>query len=226
MVNYGTPIISIVDVNYDVRQPNPAYLNLNAYIQSSTSSPVYVQVVSSIATVGSISTIGTVGIVSTVGSIGNISTLGIVSSVGYIGTIGTVQGLSTLPSSPLYSAPAPVSTFLISTLVEAVAYVTPYYVYIGGAKQLDIYIYAVASTLVSTATYSFSVNIAPFARDINGNNLASAPALFNSTLATNVPILFLSYTENSSTYLGNWIEITLQTISTLVYGTTLGVIPK
>ncbi|MEM3862259.1 MAG: hypothetical protein QW203_07250 [Thermoplasmatales archaeon] len=222
MVNYGTPIISIVDVNYDVRQLTPSNLLMNAYIQSSASSPVYVtgliSTIVAIGSIGMISSIGSLGTVSSIGSLGTVSTLG--------GIVDPVQAILTstllgVVSSPFYSAPVPVSTYITSTFITN-STVLSTTVYLGGSKELDVLLYAVASSLSSSAVYSLQVQIYPI---LQGTS-AIGPYLFNSTLTQQAVTLFLGFTDSPSTVLGDYINIITTPSSGFVYSCNMRVIPK
>ncbi|MEM3447372.1 MAG: hypothetical protein QXP38_00610 [Nitrososphaerota archaeon] len=275
MVNYGTPIISIVDVNYDVRQLTPSNLLVNAYIQSSASSPVYVTglistivaigsigtvssvaslgtvssvgslgIVSSVASLGTVSSIGSLGIVSSVASIGivsSVASIGIVSSVASIGTVSSVgkivdpvQAILTstllgIVSSPLYSVPVPVSTYYYEGITSSsLTASTPFSqeFYLGSAPGFDFFFYAFGSTLVSSATYSLSVQILPVGvgGQVGGGIYIST--LFISTFTQQTVSLVLRFTDTSTTVLGDNISIGVTTSTNFVYDYYIKVIPK
>ncbi|MEM4066502.1 MAG: hypothetical protein QXV17_06560 [Candidatus Micrarchaeaceae archaeon] len=275
MVNYGTPIISIVDVNYDVRQLTPSNLLVNAYIQSSASSPVYVTglistivaigsigTVSSVGSLGTVSSIGSLGIVSSVGSLGTVSSigsLGIVSSVASIGIVSSVASIgivssvasigavssvgkivdpvqailtSTLlgiVSSPLFSVPVPVSTYYYegiaptTLLTASTAFFQEFY--LGSAPGFDFFFYAFGSTLVSSATYSLSVQILPVGVGGQVGSLYIS-TLFISTFTQQTVSLVLRFTDTSTTVLGDNISIGVTTSTNFVYDYYIKVIPK
>ncbi len=220
MVNFGTPIVSIVDYNFDVRQENPALLNTNVFVQSSTSTPIYTEVIN----LGSLQTIQNIGYISylpviTVGQvqggviavgggyISNISNLPplavtAISSVVQVLNVGLV---STVPSA-FYD-----STIIAGRTLSGTGSTSP--IFIGGAKQLDIAVVtSTAPTFVSTASLAFSVIAVesytgiPITTYNFSSQLTSSGAIFLTLPAGTFlgDMVFLGYTANLSSV---WLNV-------------------
>jgi hypothetical protein len=156
-MNYGTPIVSIVDYNLDVRQENPSLLNLNANIVNTTSSPVIVSIVNVSSAIGAVNTIGVIGYVSNLPVVkaqilsGNLNLLG-----GYISSLPNIQ--ATIISTFITVSTIPATIYdgiIINGLTITLSGNSPSFT-VGGGKQIDMGI--VISTVTGTSvTFSFSV---------------------------------------------------------------------
>jgi len=156
-MNYGTPIVSIVDYNLDVRQENPSLLNLNANIVNTASSPVIVSIVNVSSAIGTVNTIGAIGYVSNLPVVkaqvlgGSLNLLG-----GYISSLPDIQ--ATIISTVITVSTIPATIYdgiIINGLTITLSGNSPSFT-VGGGKQIDMGI--VISTVTGTSvTFSFSI---------------------------------------------------------------------
>ncbi len=162
-MNYGTPIVSIVDYNLDVRQDNPSLFNGTMLLVSSASSPIYANVVN-------LSSLNTINQITAIGYISNLPTVNTIVQGGVIQVNGgTLASISSLPPLAISAISTPVAVNISSIKNIPIAIVDNLYSIgsilnagstspfaLGGAKQVDLGI-VISSATGTSLTFYFSL---------------------------------------------------------------------
>jgi len=221
-MNYGTPIVSIVDYNLDVRQENPSYLQTASIIVNNNSSPVPVNIMN----------FGSQSVINTIGVVGYVSNLPIVKAQilngavqligGYLGNISSLPPVlissNIIVGSIVSTVPYPVTDKLIINNATLTASGSSPTFWIGGGKQIDIGIVISSATGTSLSFYFSLVTI--------DSSLNVPYANYNTTTFTTAGIYWLTIPQGN--FLGDegFIGYSISGTSTALTGTYVRVVVK
>ncbi len=225
-MNYGTPIVSIVDYNLDVRQENPSLFNGTMLLVSSASSPIYANVVnlSSLTIINQVNAIGYVSNLPTVnavvqggviqvngGYLANISSLPplAVSAISTTVTVNITSSLNTIPNAvvdKLYN----IGTILNNGSASPFA--------LGGAKQVDMGI-VISSITGTSVAFNFSL--------VTVDGTLGVPyAIYNTSTFTTAGIYWMTVPQGN--FLGDYafVGYSVSGTSTALTGVWVRVVAK